>query len=147
MPVAIFPMPEVIGTPLREALFKLEEQSFTVPDDSIKLVFSDYYPDGVVTEQPFAPGTKLESRTKLSLVVSMGKIPGKFIVPELIAMNLKQAREAILRAGLSLGNISFVQHAHADSGLVVYQSLPADSKSEFMNSVDLRISIGKADEE
>jgi len=143
----LYPMPDITGSTLRDALFKLEELSFTVPDDSIKLVFSDYYPDGVITEQPFAPGTMLGGRTRLSLIVSMGKIPGEFIVPEVIAMNLKQARESILRAGLSVGDISFVQHAHADSGLVVSQSLPASTKTEFMKPIDLGISLGKPDEE
>ena len=138
----LFPMPEVRGIPLKEALFKLDEKGFQVSDDSVKLIFSGYYPEEVVVEQPYPPETMLKQGTILGLTVSMGPLPKKIIVPELYALSLKEAQEAITRTGLTMGKIEMIPHAHADSGLVVEQSIPPEAEVEYLDPISLKISIG-----
>ena len=139
----VFPMPEVIGLQLKEAEFKLDEKGFKVPHDRISLLFSNIYPDGVVAEQPFVPGTMMPRGTAISLTVSMGKMPKTFKVPELYTFTLKDAVEMLTRAGLQVGDTILVKHEFADSGVVVDQSLPPDTKVKYLDKIDLRVSIGK----
>ena len=138
----VFPMPEVIGIPLKEAEFKLDEKGFEVPPDSISLIFSDIYPDGVVAEQPFVPGTMMHRGTTINLIVSMGKMPKSFKVPELYTLPVKDAVELLTRAGLQVGDIQLVKHEFADSGIVVDQSLPPETKLNYLDKINLRVSIG-----
>ena len=143
----VFPMPKIVGLPLKEAEFKIDEKGFKAPSDSITLIFSDIYPDGVVVEQRYTPGTMMPRGTNISLIVSMGKMPNNFIVPEMYTLPVKDAIEMLTRAGLQLGKIIQVKHELADSGIVVDQSRPPDSRLKYLDTVDLRVSIGTGEEE
>jgi len=135
----LFPVPELIGISEKEAVMRIRSQGFTVyPDNSI-LIFSDYYPDGVVAEQSMPPASMMRKGAPIRLTVSMGVKPHKFLVPDLHALNFSKAKRHILKAGLSLGAVESVYFPQADSGLVVEQTPQPGEKVQESTPVNLQI--------
>ena len=136
----LFTMPDVVGISQKEAIFKLEELGVLVPEDSINYLFSDYYPEGVVAEQSPPTGAMLNRGYPASITVSMGSLPNKFIVPDLIALNLKESTHLLRKAGLTVGEVSMIFHLQADSGVVVEQYPKPGINLEYLSPVNLKIS-------
>ncbi len=137
----LYPVPDVVGVPEKEAVFKVEERGFEVSE--IKRVFSDYYPRGVVKEQSVPTDTLLRRDDSIVLTVSRGALPTSFVVPELYALKSKDAEELIEDAGLLLGRVEEIHHPHAAEGLVVEQFPRPGTEVKYMSRVNLKISAGK----
>lgn len=138
----LYPVPEVIGISEKEAEMKILSRGFTLEEDSLTFVFSDYYPEGVVAEQSMPPGTEMRKGENISLTISLGAKPIHFIVPDLKTMNFREAKRALLKAGLSVGYIELIYFPLADSGIVVEQEPVPKAKVEELEAVNLKISGG-----
>lgn len=137
----LIPIPDVVGIPGKEAVFKMEAQGFEIA--RINRIFSDYYPKDVTAGQSMPPDTELIRGSGIGLTISRGPLPKKFIVPELYALEIEKARELIESAGLALGNVEEISHPHAAKGLVVKQFPKPGVEVEYLTRVNLKISSGQ----
>ena len=136
----LYPVPNVVGISEKEAEMKILSRGFTLEEDSLTFVFSDYYPEGVIAEQSMPPGTEMRKGENISLTISLGVKPIHFIVPDLKTMNFREAKRALLNAGLSVGYVELVYFPMADSGIVVEQEPVPEVKVDELEAVNLKIS-------
>lgn len=99
-------VPDLIGIAPKDAEYKIEKAKLTL--DSVIYDFSDIYPEGVVMDQTIAVGDSVVNYTDISLIVSMGKHPFEFIVPDLVGLPKDKAVEAINKGGFTVGEIQYV---------------------------------------
>jgi len=139
----LYPVPDVVGISEKEAEMKILSQGFTMVEDSLTFEFSDYYPEGVVAEQSMPPGTEMRKGENISLKISLGAKPMHFIVPDIKTMNFRDAKRALLKAGLSVGYVDFIHFPMADSGIVVEQEPDPEVRVKEHEAVNLKISEGE----
>ena len=138
----LYPVPDIVGISEKEAEMKLLSQGFIIIEDSLTFVFSDYYPEGVVAEQSMPPGIEMRKGECISLTISLGVKPSHFIVPDLKTLNFREAKRALLKAGLSVGYIESIHFPLADSGVIVEQEPVPDVRVKEFGAVNLKISGG-----
>ena len=69
---------------------------------------STEFPQNVVMSQSIQPGSKVNTGSAISMVVSSGAVEaGEVSVPDLVGRPLSEAQRLILNANLVLGKISF----------------------------------------
>ncbi len=136
----LYPVPEVVGISEKEAIMKLKSEGFQVIEDSLKFIFSDYYPEGVVAEQSMPVGTMLKKGEPINLTISLGSKPSRFIVPEVETMTLQEAKRALYKAGLTVGLLEWEEFTLADSGIIIEQIPQPGTTVEESSAVNLIIS-------
>ena len=106
-------MPQVVGTPLREARIQLLRLGLQIGD--IDYIHSERFDARVVISQSTTAGSKLSSGDKIDLVVSLGAEIQFVEVPDFIGKTLPEARQILDAAGLTLG---FVNQSTEESPFV-----------------------------
>ncbi len=103
-------------------------------------VFDDDVPSGlVVGSQPDA-GTEIRKFQPVALFVSKG--PEQFGLPELTGRTLDQAKEALNKAGMALGNITEKFDEGSAAGVVLGQDPVSGTPSRHGTPVNLTVSKG-----
>ena len=134
-------MPKVEGETLRDAVFKLESAGFVIDMNNIKRVFSSYYPSGVVVSQSVKPGSLITADYPVEISVSLGELPDRFIVPDLRGLELKDALDELISAGLEVGVIREQLYPEFEPGLVVAQEPTPDTELDYLGKVNLTICV------
>ncbi|HDQ45685.1 MAG TPA: PASTA domain-containing protein [bacterium] len=98
-------VPRLIGSSERDAEFRLKREGLTLGE--VFYEYSTFFPSGVVSAQSVGEGDTLIEHTSVDITVSIGSIPGKFIVPDVMGKSLDTARKLIRQAGLRVGEITF----------------------------------------
>jgi eukaryotic-like serine/threonine-protein kinase len=94
-------LPRVLEMPEPKARQKLNELGFRPRLDGERP--SDSFPPGTVIWQDPPPGTVLQPNTVVQLVVSAG--PTLVPVPDVVGLNLPQARKILAAAGVRVGSV------------------------------------------
>ena len=136
-------VPEVVGLTYKDAGFELEKQGFLIDSAMIKKVFSNYYPRGVVVAQSIPAGSMCVSATPIEVNVSLGDLPDKFTAPNLLGMTLEQAVNLLTESGLTAGKIEKKYLLNYRIGLVIEQSPAPKTEMEFLEQVDITVSVKK----
>ena len=76
----------------------------------------------------------------VDLTVSSGRFPDKFIVPDIINRNLKDAKKIIFQAGLTLGSISFELRDDLLPETVISQSVQPNLEVTQGDTINLIVS-------
>ena len=135
----IFPMPKLVGMPIRDANFTLRDLKLVL--GQVRYDIDDYYPEGVVSWQSIDPEQEVAVNESVDLVVSLGATPTQFIVPGLIGKSFEAARMEIRKAGLTLGKIEEQQTDKLIPNTVVSQSL--EEGLEVLKGDTLNIVVSK----
>jgi len=98
--------------------------------------------DNIVDQYP-RKNTVMKSFDKITLIVSLGSPPDYYIVPDLININYKTAKEIISKAGLKIGTISYEYHPDILHNTILEQSLTEGMKLSFPNKINLIISTDR----
>ena len=101
----IIEMPDLFKRSERNAIFMLQNKGLQLGE--LFYDFSEYFPAGVVIGQNIPPGTEIKPGLFVDLTISLGLYPDKFVVPDIVNRNIKDAKKIIIKAGLTLGAISF----------------------------------------
>jgi beta-lactam-binding protein with PASTA domain len=131
-------MPKVLGISERDALFLLSQKGFSV--GKIEYQFTDYYPAGVVCDQSIPEGTEAARKSTADITVSRGPLPDRFIVPNLVGLNVETAKKNLWQAGLSVGDVSSEFNRRLVPGTVIEQSLKAGSEASQGSAVNMVVS-------
>lgn len=132
-------VPNVIGKTLSDAVFLLE--SYGYAKGGVSEEYSEM-PIGVIIRQSPKAGEKVEDGTSVSMVVSLGEEVYTTTVPNMIGLDVDQAKEALEREGLALGNIDYAPSNTFPMNLVIGQSFSPGDSVDSGTPIDLTISAG-----
>jgi serine/threonine-protein kinase len=94
-------LPRVLEMPEAKARQQLTELGFRPRLEGERS--NDVYPAGTVIWQDPPPGTVLQPNSVVQLVVSSG--PASVVVPDVVGLNVPQARTILTAAGMRVGSI------------------------------------------
>jgi serine/threonine-protein kinase len=135
-------VPRVVGASVEAAQATLEEAGLTV-----RVAAGEYdldAPAGRVLSQRPVPGTEIREGSQVVLVPSLGPPPVK--VPDLVGKTLADARRALERLGLELGEPTGRFDDKVAEDRIIEQSAPARDKIPQGSTVDVVVSKGPAPE-
>lgn len=131
-------VPRLIGLSERNAVFEISKVGLELR--SINYQHSDQIHNGVVMEQSMSENLEVKAGQKIDIVISLGRFPNRFIVPDIIGRSLKDAKRVIKQYGLAVGYISFQKEPELLPETVIEQSLVANSEVSKGSAIDLIVS-------
>lgn len=131
-------VPRVVGQSELNAEFTLKQAGLRLGE--VFYEYSDYFPENAVSDQSAAPGDTLAENSAVDITVSIGSVPSRFLVPDLIGQSLDEAKVLIRKNGLRVGRIVYEPTGHFVPETVLSQSLPAGEEAEQGEKVDLVVS-------
>jgi eukaryotic-like serine/threonine-protein kinase len=111
-------VPILTNKSLVDAIFTLENYGFVQGDVTIEP--SDLPKDFVIRQSP-EPGTPSSAGTRINLVVSDGLKTQKVSMPNLVGMNIEDAKLELTKVGLVLGEIAYEYSPMYDQNIVIGQ--------------------------
>ncbi|WP_377099460.1 PASTA domain-containing protein [Mucilaginibacter calamicampi] len=138
-PVAL---PEIEQKPYIEAVAILSNAGLKVGDTTYR---SDIAPNIVLEVklggQTIRPGTKIPKGSRLDLVLGDGKGAGELPIPEVVNLDLDEAKVAIKGGGFTLGAITYQGSITDSTNLKVISQFPAPTDSVSTTSIGTRINL------
>lgn len=131
-------MPDLLGRSERNAIFMIKNMGLELRNVSYE--YSGIYHDGVVSGQSVPPGSEVKYTTAIDIVVSLGRLPDQFIVPNVIGRSLTEAQKIISQAGLTVGIITYRYTSDLLPETVVQQSIEPDQQVNRGDALNLVIS-------
>ncbi|MBS1538963.1 MAG: PASTA domain-containing protein [Bacteroidetes bacterium] len=131
-------VPNVVGISVAEARSILQQHHLSV--QGIREVSTDKAPNGIVINQlPYSDAEVKEER-RIYLTVSKGKETIR--APQLSGKTLRDVRISLMRLGLQLGTVNYDFSETVAPDLVVAQSVPAGSETQYNEIISVIISRG-----
>ncbi len=131
-------VPRVIGSSERDAEFMLKRAGLATGE--VFYEYSNYFPSGVVSLQSVTAGDTLVENSVVDITVSIGSLPSKFFVPDLLGKSLDTAKKLILQAGLRVGEITYEETNQFVPETVLSQKQQAGAEVSKGTPVDLVVS-------
>ena len=133
-------VPNIVGAHIDDAVIGLEgiELSLFPEDFRTDSIMQHNY---ILSQYPPA-GRLVEPGTQIRIVVSLGEEEVMVPVPDLMGLLDMQARSAIVQAGLAIGNVVPVEHLTYSAGIVVWQSVSADTEVLAGSTINFHVSMG-----
>ncbi|MBN2092143.1 PASTA domain-containing protein [candidate division KSB1 bacterium] len=131
-------VPRLKGRSERDAKFIIQSSRLIL--EHISLEHSSYYPEGAVSEQSLQEGKEVKVGTPISIVVSLGRYPDRFLVPDLKGKDIEAAKTRLAKAGLTLGRISYKMESQLLPNTVLMQSIEPDQEVSIGTIIDLVVS-------
>jgi beta-lactam-binding protein with PASTA domain len=113
-------VPAVSGAVLRQATVLLDRAGLDL--GHVAEIYSDGYADGVVVSTSPGPGTVLEKGSRVDLLVSRGRLPLRFPMPDLVGRDAEAAQERLEALGVVvLHSREFHRAGRSDAATVLSQ--------------------------
>lgn len=138
-------MPKYTGMTREEALNAAQTDGLTI--DAEEMQHSDTVEAGRVIGQYPEAGEMINSKTKISLTISLGKEETYILMPELLGSAEGTALRAIVDAGLVVGEVERQYSSEYPEGTVMWQSYDPEAQLKPNTSVSLVISRGEQKQE
>jgi len=130
-------VPDFSGMDLFNAKVMAEEQGLVIKHISYTKKDSAY--NKVITSDP-APGTILSNTNMISMLVSLPEDGDLVIMPELLGVDLWEARKTLSSYRLVLGEVDYIDDVDLESNIVVDASIQAGEKIKPGTVINLTIS-------
>lgn len=108
--------------------------------EKVVRVYSPYYPADTIIAQSPEPQAKISRHESIKLLLSQGKPPNSYLMPDLSNKYLGEAKALIEGAGLSIGNTEYEESPGSIPNTVIRQNPPYGFKIEEGDKVDLVLS-------
>ncbi len=131
-------VPRIIGMSERDAIFKLEEVGLQV--GQIIYEYDNYRYEGAVCDQSYPEGTELTEQQSVDITISLGPLPTRFFVPDVVEKDVEIAKSMIQQAGLTVGTITYEIRRQKLPDTVIRQSIPSGEEVRQGQSIDLVVS-------
>lgn len=135
----MIPIPAVVGKSIRSARLEIEETGLQI--DSVMSEYDAEVPKDVIKWQYPKPGDFLRRGSGLTLIISKGKPPDFYQVPQLFGLSLEKARKLLIVARLKVGRITYRQNEDLVPYTVLDQSVEAETILDHPIKVDIIVSI------
>ncbi len=120
LPVKI---PELIGLSPQDAKYRIAESKLVL--DSVLYEFSTDFPEGVVMGQNLVVNDSAAVGDSIMIVVSVGKHPSEFVIPNVKGQILRAAAETISKSGFRISEIVYMKNENYLPNTVLDQKPPA----------------------
>lgn len=112
-------VPDLMGKSLRDAKMQLLKSNLSVGD--INFGYSEVAPNGTIFQQAPSPGSKINTATKVNIVISQGPLYGRVPVPSLKGLTLSDAIAQLNNSKLTLGQVNFETRPDGTPNTVIEQ--------------------------
>ncbi len=131
-------VPRVLGSSERDAIFAIRQAGLKIGDVFYK--YNDYYPGGVVCNQSIPPDSTVVEKTVVDITVSLGRLPGRFLVPDVVGKSLKTAKKLLGKAGLKIGSVTYKVNNKLIPDTVIEQAIAPGQEVSQGQEIDLVVS-------
>ena len=132
-------VPDLLGKSLRSGQLELSEAGLNI--DSLIAEFDADVPVDVIRWQYPRSGDFLRRGSGLTVIISKGKPPDFYEVPNLFGLSLEKAEKLLMETGLSLGRVTYRQNEDLVPYTVLGQSIKAGTILDKPVSMDITVSI------
>lgn len=140
---AVLTAPDLTGLTKEEALERLkqlkEETGFTYSLGDVKREYSAEVEKGRIISQGLEPGSEVRTSEPMTLVISKG--PETVQVPDVVYSSREDAVASLESAGLDV-TVKTEYSSMVSSGLVISQSVEADTQAEKGSAITIVVSLG-----
>jgi serine/threonine-protein kinase len=133
-------VPSVIGLPFERAKARLDSLGFEPRQGDIRT--SEEYPAGTVIIQNPLPGARVKGGRRIYLTISGGE--QLVTVPQLRGKTLRDARFALERNGLKLGEVTYAANEELPPNTIIDQGISGGLKGRRGLLVAVLVSQGSA---
>jgi eukaryotic-like serine/threonine-protein kinase len=112
-------VPDLMGKSLRDAKMQLLKSNLSVGE--ISSSYSEVAPNGTIFQQAPSPGSKINTATKVNVVISQGPLYGRVPVPSLKGLTLSETIAQLNNNKLTLGQVSWETRADGTPGTIIEQ--------------------------
>lgn len=133
-------IPNVVGYTISDAELTIRNEGFEV--GTISKTYDSKYAENTVISQDPSSGTKKPKNTIINLMISQGEPPQRVEMPQLIGLNLNEARSKLQEKNLILGDIKKEDSDEYFSDVVIAQDINAGVLVDEESSVILTVSKG-----
>lgn len=144
MGVATFRLDDYTGQDYQKVQELLSGENYGLKV-TVNMEHSDEIPSGIIIRHLPSQGTQMKTGDSITLYVSEGMEEDLVKVPSLAGLDEAAAKTAILAGGLTLGDV-IPMESDSKKGLVVNQSLVADTMVERGSEIDIFVSQGSEPE-
>lgn len=134
-------VPDFKGMTLEEAQIEAEKYGLKVEEGD--QVYSPDQEEGKITSQTPGKGAKVSKGKVITVNISLGKKDG--VVPNIVGMDYKEAKEYLEDFGFELGMVVKVKSTKPEN-TVITQSVKAGSTADKGTVIDVEVSDGKGKE-
>jgi serine/threonine-protein kinase len=132
-------VPNLVGSPLEQATQTLQQRDLELGETTERA--DAQAPEGTVVEQSPDAAALVDPGTTVDVVVSTG--PERTLVPQVVGLDVADARPLITEAGLTIGTVNEVSSDQPEG--IVLAVRPAEGTEVAVgSSVTLRVSSGTA---
>ena len=125
---------------LRSVQLKLDRQNIII--DTLIYEFNEFVDKNNIINQFPDKGSKLDNEM-ITLIISLGKPPDYYVVPDLINISYNKAKELVSNSGLLIGEIKYEYVDTLLNNTVIYQDHPAYKRLSMPLKINLIISTDK----
>ncbi|CCQ96061.1 putative serine/threonine-protein kinase Sps1 [[Clostridium] ultunense Esp] len=137
-------VPNLINRNINEVDSLLREANLA--EGLVDYDYHDTIEANLVISQSPDPYNEVEEGTKVNVVVSQGPKKKLVIMPKLIGLSEKEAKNALVAYGLVLDNTKKETNDEYAEGLVFWQSIEPGTEIETNTAVDIYVSTGPKEE-
>lgn len=131
-------IPELKNIEYRKAMLELQSYKLTV--NKVEEYHDEIIEGCVIRTDPGA-GEMVNENDEVTIYVSLGKEIKQISMPDVIGMNIENARKTLIAGNFVIKEVKQVESAQ-EKGTVVAQSIPANSMVEEKTEVILEVSAG-----
>ncbi len=131
-------MPRLTGYSEDNAIFSVREANLQL--GQVFYQYNGYYPNGVVCEQSIPERETIVENTQVDITISLGRVPSRFEVPDIVGKSLALASEVIKKEGLEVGEIRYEVQPKLLPDTVIEQSIAPGTEVKQGEKVDLVLS-------
>ncbi len=135
-------VPNLIGLSPQDAKYNILDSKLYL--DSILYEFSVDFPEGVVMGQSLVVNDSAVIGDSLFIVVSLGKHPTEFVIPDVKGKNIEEAAEIINKNGFTIGEVVYYKDEDLLPGTVIDQK-PQKDKIVYQGT-EIRLLVSSLEE-
>ena len=128
-------VPNLIGKSVQDAKFIIQKNKLIL--DTIMYEFNYEVPNKAVMDQTLFVNDTVARNDSISIIVSIGKHPTEFIIPDLIGTDFLKAIETVKKNGFKVGLISYIEDEDLMPNTIVKQSPEKHEKTNMGSLIDL----------
>ena len=132
-------VPDIIGKSLRSAKLEIKQVGLAV--DTVLMEYDIEVPYEVIKWQYPRAGDYLKKGSGITLIMSRGKPPTFFQVPQLFGLSLNEGKKLLEEANLQVGSITYRQNVDLMPYTILEQSIEAGVILDRPAALDLTFSI------
>ncbi|MFQ6674641.1 MAG: PASTA domain-containing protein, partial [Fidelibacterota bacterium] len=132
-------VPDVVGKSIRSARLEITESGLEI--DSLITEYDVEVPKDVIKWQYPRAGDHLRRGSGLTLIMSLGRPPDFYQVPQLFGLSLTKAGELLSEAHLEVGRVTYRQNEDLVPYTVLEQSIEGGTILDHPAAIDLTVSI------